>query len=244
MNFPWILIIIIVVGSILGLFEFYIHKKNRRTVNYLNGDYKKAYSKLTIQIGSSYLSYSEQKDVMQDIATMLYDAQDNNKPISEIIGMDSNKFVNSILRSFGYKKHFALLILEGIRYMLFIVIVVQCAIYNIRPTQTIYEATVGYPLIAYMIILSFILLPITKYSLTKRKVRFISIPILIIVLFELLYIFRKRLFDVGSVIDRFFEGEVSLIPNIAILLILMVALITTFIVKYAYRYNIRKGLNR
>ena len=93
-----------------------------------------------------------------DISDLLFQAQENDRPISSVIeNNDIDDFVKKIRLSYGYRNTVVFNILSGIQNMLYVLVIVQLAIFLIRNTDTFFQTTMGLMMLPYLFFLSFIL---------------------------------------------------------------------------------------
>ena len=166
-----ILAVIILLAIISSSLVIVLVIRRRKRSSYLRDDYYEAYERIILMLENSTLSVFERREVILDISDLLFQAQENDRPISSVIkNNDIDDFVKKIRLSYGYRNTVVFNILSGIQNMLYVLVIVQLAIFLIRNTDTFFQTTMGLRMLPYLFFLSFILLPLIRYLISRQKI--------------------------------------------------------------------------
>jgi hypothetical protein len=241
--FPWILIAIIVLGLLsLGILIF-LNIRRSKYAALLQDDYYKMYESISVALQDSTLSIFERRDVLLDISDLLLQAQHNNRPINTVIG-NVDDFIKGIKTSFGYRSNIVFSLLSGVQNTIFVLAIVQIAIYFMRGTDSFFNTTIGLMILPYMLLLSFLIMPLMRYLVSRqRKVWFaaalIGIPVAVYIgVNEILHRFGM---DIPWV-QTYFEKEISFISSWGILTVLIVTMALSWFIKWFIRYRSIKNM--
>jgi hypothetical protein len=241
--FPWILIAIIVLGLLsLGIVIF-LNKRRSKYAALLQDDYYKMYESISAALQDSTLSIFERRDVLMDISDLLLQAQQNNRPINTVIG-NVDDFIKGIKTSFGYRSNIVFNLLSGIQNTIFVLFVVQIAIYFMRGTDSFFNTTIGLMILPYMVFLSFVIMPLMRYLLSRRRkvwLAAVSIGILAAVYIGVNEILHRFGMDIPWV-QTYFEKEIPFINSWGILAVLVIIMALSWFIKWFIRYRSIKKL--
>jgi hypothetical protein len=242
-SLPWILITIIILGLLsLGIL-IVLNVRRSRYAALLQDDYYKMYESISAALQDSTLSIFERRDVLMDISDLLLQAQQNNRPINTVIG-NVDDFIKGIKTSFGYRSNIVFNLLSGIQNTIFVLFVVQIAIYFMRGTDSFFNTTIGLMILPYMVFLSFVIMPLMRYLLSRRRkvwLAAVSIGILAAVYIGVNEILHRFGMDIPWV-QTYFEKEIPFINSWGILAVLVIIMALSWFIKWFIRYRSIKKL--
>ena len=238
----------IIIFSVMGLalisLLLFIYNRLRRTkyTSRLEMEYYEIYENLTDALRNSSLSIIERKEIQLDILGLLVQAQKESRPGSDIVGSDLPAFVKNIQASFGYRGRIGFHLLNGIQYFLFMLFVEQVAIYGIRGTDAFTVPLLGVQLILFNILISFILIPMMMFAVSRQKVlRMIVLPIGIVLLYIAATEVMYRFFEDAPWAQFYLDGEVGFITSWGTLVLWMALCAAAGLGKWILRrYAVRK----
>jgi hypothetical protein len=241
--FPWILIAIIILGLLsLGIFII-LNVRRSKYAALLQDDYYKMYESISADLQNSTLSIFERRDVLMDISDLLLQAQQNNRPINTVIG-NVDDFIKGIKTSFGYRSNIVFNLLSGIQNTIFVLVIVQIAIYFMRGTDSFFNTTIGLMILPYIVLLSFLIMPLMRYLVSRqRKVwlaaALIGVPAVVYIsVNEILHRFGM---DIPWV-QTYFEREIPFINSWIILAVLVIITALSWFIKWFIRFRSIKNL--
>jgi len=241
--FPWILIAIIILGLLsLGIFII-LNVRRSKYAALLQDDYYKMYESISAALQNSTLSIFERRDVLMDISDLLLQAQQNNRPINTVIG-NVDDFIKGIKTSFGYRSNIVFNLLSGIQNTIFVLVIVQIAIYFMRGTDSFFNTTIGLMILPYIVLLSFLIMPLMRYLVSRqRKVwlaaALIGVPAVVYIsVNEILHRFGM---DIPWV-QTYFEREIPFINSWIILAVLVIITALSWFIKWFIRFRSIKNL--
>jgi len=242
-SFPWILIAIIVLGLLsLGIL-IVLNVRRSKYAALLQDDYYKMYESISAALQNSTLSIFERRDVLLDISDLLLQAQQDNRPINTVIG-NVDDFIKGINTSFGYRSNIVFSLISGIQNTIYVLTVVQIAIYFMRGTDSFFSTTIGLMIIPHIVFVSFLMKPLMQYLVSKqRKVWFFAAALIGIVAIyigtnEILHRFGM---DIPWV-QTYFEREIPFINSWIILAVLIIIIALSWFIKWFIRFRSIKNL--
>jgi hypothetical protein len=144
--------------------------KRRGYSSFLRNDYYEVYERIVAALENSTLSIFERREILLDISELLLQAQGKKRPVNSVIENNIEDFIGRIKLSYGYRNGIVFNILSGIQNFIFVLIIVQAAIYLIRQTDPFFEVTIGLMMLPYMFLLSLLLLTLLKYLISRQKI--------------------------------------------------------------------------
>ncbi|MFA5015652.1 MAG: hypothetical protein WC549_08955 [Actinomycetota bacterium] len=232
----WILIVIIFFALISAVLMIILIVKRRGYSSFLRNDYYEVYERIAAALENSTLSIFERKEILLDISELLLQAQEKKRPVNSVIENNIEDFIERIKLSYGYRNGIVFNILSGIQNLLFVLTIVQAAIYLIRNTNSFFEVTMGLMMLPYMFLLSFLLLPLLKYLISRQKIIWFIIALVgLVSLFlgsnELLRRFGSNI----AWVQTYFEKEITFISSWFIVIILILVMVLSWLAKWFMR---------
>ncbi len=232
----WILTIIIFVALIFAVLMIILIVKRRGYSSFLRNDYYEVYERIVAALEDSTLSIFERREILLDISELLLQAQEKKRPINSVIENNIEDFIERIKLSYGYRNGIVFNILSGIQNLLFVLTIVQIAIYLIRNTDPFFKTTMGLMMLPYMFFLSFLLLPLLKYLISRQKtVWFIIALVGLVSLFLGLNELLKRFGSDIAWVQTYFEKEITFISSWFIVIILILVMVSCWLAKWFMR---------
>jgi len=226
----------------LGIFII-LNVRRSKYAALLQDDYYKMYESISAALQNSTLSIFERRDVLMDISDLLLQAQQNNRPINTVIG-NVDDFIKGIKTSFGYRSNIVFNLLSGIQNTIFVLVIVQIAIYFMRGTDSFFNTTIGLMILPYIVLLSFLIMPLMRYLVSRqRKVwlaaALIGVPAVVYIsVNEILHRFGM---DIPWV-QTYFEREIPFINSWIILAVLVIITALSWFIKWFIRFRSIKNL--
>ena len=216
--------------------------KRRRYSSFLRNDYYEVYERIVAALENTTLSIFERREILLDISELLLQAQEKKRPVNSVIEDNIEDFIGRIKLSYGYRNGIVFNIISGIQNFIFVLTIVQVAIYLIRQTDPFFETTIGLMILPYMFLLSFLLLPLLKYLISRQKIIWFIIAF-IIALVSLVSLFlgsNELLRRFGSDIvwvQTYFEKEITFISSWLIVIILILIMLSSWLAKWFMRHQ-------
>jgi hypothetical protein len=135
-------------------------------------------------------------------------------------------------------------LISGIQNTIYVLTVVQIAIYFMRGTDSFFSTTIGLMIIPYIVFVSFLMKPLMQYLVSKqRKVWFFAAALIGIVTIyigtnEILHRFGM---DIPWV-QTYFEREIPFINSWIILAVLIIIIALSWFIKWFIRFRSIKNL--
>ena len=231
-----ILTIIIFFALISAVLMIILIAKRRRYSSFLRNDYYEVYERIVLALENSTLSIFERREINLDISELLLQAQEKKRPVNSVIENNIEDFIERIKLSYGYRNGIVFNILSGIQNLLFVLTIVQATIYLIRNTDPFFEATMGLMMLPYMFLLSFLLLPLLKYLISRQKIIWFIIALVGLVSLDLgsNELLRRFGSDIAWV-QTYFEKEITFISSWFIIIILILVMVSSWLAKWFMR---------
>ena len=199
-------------------------------------EYYEVHEDLGAALQNSSLSLVERKEIQLDILGLLVQAQQDGRPARDVVGSDLSEFVANIESSYGYRGRFGFYLLHGFQYFIFLQCVSQAAVFGIRGITPFMETLIGVPQIPFSILLSFVLIPMMTFAMSKRKV---LLMVLVPIGFALLYLAVNRAlrgsFNDASWAQFYLDGEVGFITSWEVLVLWMILFAAASVGKWLLR---------
>ena len=169
-GFVFIFLAIVLLAVLATAVLIYSRLKRTEYTKELSQEYFEAYESVQDAVGSSNLTISERKEVLSDVAGMLYYAQTENRSAKDVVGDDALAFVEKVKHSFGYRNSAAFFIIDALIYLIMIMCLLQVVnFFAHEQAETFFEATIGISIIPYMVALSFLVVPLMRRSIARKK---------------------------------------------------------------------------
>jgi DNA-binding ferritin-like protein (Dps family)/drug/metabolite transporter superfamily protein YnfA len=145
-------------------------KRNEYTKEF-NKEYYEVYEAVQDGLKNSNLTRFESKEVQNDILSMLYHAQKDGRKAQDVIGEDTQEFIKKVEQSYGYRNSILFAALNGVLYLAFVLSLMQFTVYIMRSDGVpFFETLMSVSILPYMVLLSFIVIPIMRRLIAKQKI--------------------------------------------------------------------------
>lgn len=234
----WILAIIIFFALISAVLMIILIAKRRGYSSFLKDDYYEVYERIVAALENSTLSIFERREILLDISELLLQAQEKKRQVNSVIEDNIEDFIGRIKLSYGYRNGIVFNIISGIQNFIFVLTIVQVAIYLIRQTDPFFKTTMGLMILPYMFLLSFILLPLLKYLISRQKIIWfiISLVGLVSVFLGSNELLRRFGSDIAWV-QTYFDKEITFISSWLIVIILILIMLSSWFAKWFMRHQ-------
>lgn len=239
---PVLLIVAIIIISVLSVFVVYFSKiQKKKYEKLLNQEYYEQYEIIKDAVANSQLSVGTKKDIIEDILELLLSAQESGKPVASVIG-DPQLFSQEIMSSFAKPYRLALLDLFDSLIAFFLMVLGASFVLWLEQTQqSFYVTKLDISMIAFFILVAFLLIPVTKAGTGTRNPWVFMIPVAGGVLFVLIAeLLRAFLYDV-DLVRQLLDDSVRMVPNMITLIIYLLSVPLFLILKRVFRRRMLKG---
>ena len=184
---PVVLFVTIIVISILSVFVVYISKiQKKKYEKLLNQEYYEQYEIIKDAVANSQLSVVTKKDIIEDILELLLSAQESGKAVASVVG-NPQLFSQEILNSFAKPYRLALLdLFDSLIAFILMVVGASFMLWLEQTQQSFYVTKLDISMIAFFILVAFLLIPVTKAGAGTRNPWIFMVPVASGVLFVLI----------------------------------------------------------
>jgi len=239
----WFVAAIVVLAALtFGLFTWQRLYKSRY-VKKLNEKYYAAYEKIGDALQSAKMSKAELREAKLDILSLMLEAQENGRDVSEIVGDDTAEYVENLQRSFGYRSSFLFELLSVLQYGVFFVTFIQALIYFTELGRVpFFESETSLSLFCMFVITIFVLYPLLRRAMRKDKTAAAMItPLIFGVAFIVLIIVLDNTLGHLSWVRFFLDTKIVMISTLWQLIVMAaVAVIAQFVKWMMRRRSIEK----
>ena len=239
---PVVLLATIIVISILSVFVVYFSKiQKKKYEKLLNRDYYEQYEMIKDAVMNSQLSAVTKKDIIEDILELLLSAQESGKSVGSVVG-DPQIFTNEIIRSFAKPIRLAMLSLfDGIIAFILMILGASFVLWLEQTQQSFFATRLDISMVILFLLVTFLLIPVTKAQTGTRNPWMYMIPVAGGVLFVLLAeLLRAFFYDVNGV-RQILDGSVQMVPNVVILMIYLLSVPLFLMLKQISRKRMLRG---
>lgn len=211
-----LILIIIIIIAVLAIVSMLISRlKIRKNTKILSPEFFEVYEEIADKLSGSTMSNMERKETMNDILDLFILADRDNRQVSEVIGDNSDEFINQIQNSFGYRSGILFNLLTGVQYSIIYLFMIQVFIYIENIGNGFFNQQLEISMIFLLSLLAFIGVPFLFYFKRKNTLfLMLAVPIGLLALF----------IAAMETIDKFFldvpwlynlaEGTTNAFPNI------------------------------
>jgi DNA-binding ferritin-like protein (Dps family) len=153
-------------------FTFFARTRRGIFASRLRDDYYAAYERLKDYLNASTLGFFERRTAAQDVLELLLEAQRDNRPVADVLGADMGTFVRRLQESYGFRSAILIHLLNGALLTIFMLGIVQTAICfsSAESDLNFYQTRIGTQILPYLIVLSFVLAPLSRYLMARSRV--------------------------------------------------------------------------
>lgn len=239
---PVVLFVTIIVISILSVFVVYFSKiQKKKYEKLLNQEYYEQYEIIKDAVANSQLSAAVKKDISEDVLELLLSAQESGKSIDSVIG-DPQVFANEIISSFANPIRLAMLsIFDGLIAFILMILGASFVLWLEQTQQSFFAIRLDISMVILFLLVTFLLIPVTKAQTGTRNPWMYMIPVAGGVLFVLVAeLLRAFFYDVNTV-RQILDGSVQMVPKVVILMIYMLTVPLFLMLKQISRKRMRGG---
>ncbi|MBE0684951.1 MAG: DUF1129 family protein [Anaerolineaceae bacterium] len=239
---PAVALAAIIIISVLSVFVVYFSKiQKKKYEKLLNREYYEQYEIIKDAVANSQLSAVTKKDVIEDILELLLSAQESGKPVASVVG-DPQSFSQEIMSSFAKPYRLALLdLFDSLIAFILMVVGASFMLWLEQTQQSFYVTKLDISMIAFFILVAFLLIPVTKAGTGTRNPWIFIIPVAGGVLFVLIAeLLRAFLYDV-DLVRQLLDDSVRMVPNMITLIIYLLSVPLFLILKRVFRRRMLKG---
>ncbi len=229
------LITIISISSVL-LVLFKIKKMHRgKAEGMLTGDYYRRYEVIRDAIANSQLSGNQKKEIREDLLDLLISAQRAGKDADLVTG-NPELFAMEILHSFARPSRFAILSLfDGMTWFLTFIVGVNTLLWLENINQSYFSIANDAGMVILIIIITFILVPLTKKLTSTKDPWMFMLPLAFGVTYVVLLEVSRLYFYSFDSVRWLLDGQLNLIPNPVVLVCYICAFAILVLSKKLYR---------
>ncbi len=222
---PVVLIVTIIVISILSVFVVYFSKiQKKKYEKLLNLEYYEQYEIIKDTVANSQLSAATKKDISEDVLELLLSAQESGKSVGSVVG-DPQVFTNEIISSFAKPIRLAMLSLyDGLIAFILMILGASFVLWLEQTQQSFFATRLDISMVMLFLLVTFLLIPVTKAQTGTRNPWMYMIPVAGGVLFILLAEFLRAFFYAVNGVRLFLDGSVRMVPNMVTLMIYLLSL--------------------
>lgn len=239
---PAVIIVAIIVISILSVFVVYFSKiQKKKYEKLLNQEYYEQYEIIKDAVGNSQLAAMTKKDIIEDILELLLSAQESGKPVASVVG-DPQLFSQEIMSSFVKPYRLALLdLFDSLIAFILMVVGASFMLWLEQTQQSFYTTKLDISMIAFFILVAFLIIPVTKAGTGTRNPWIFMVPIASGVLFVLIAeLLKAFLYDV-DLVRQLLDDSMRMVPNMLTLIIYLLSVPLFLILKRVFRRRMLKG---
>jgi len=240
---PVVLIVTIIVISILSVFVVYFLKiQKKKFEKLLNLEYYEQYEIIKDAVANSQLSVVTKKEIIEDILELLLSAQESGKSVGSVVG-DPQVFTNEIINSFAKPIRLVMLSLfDGLIAFILMILGASFVLWLEQTQQSFFATRLDISMVILFLLVTFLLIPVTKAQTGKGNPWMYMIPVAGGVLFILLAEFLRAFFYDVNAVRQILDGSVRMVPNVVILMIYLLSVPSFLILKQISRKRMRGGL--
>jgi DNA-binding ferritin-like protein (Dps family) len=226
----------IILVSILSVVFIYLLKVTRRAEEKkLNESYFREYEFIKDAIKISPLSANLKRSITEDVLEMLLTAQANGKTVQAAIG-NAESFAKEIISTCISKpRSIAVGILDGAIAFILFILFITTLLWLEDLSVGLFQQRIDLIMILFAAAVSFIIIPATRHLSLKKSAWTYFLPLAAGVAFigivELLRIF----FANSSLVKALLDGSILMIPDVASLVALIVAMMIFVTVRLSIR---------
>ena len=211
----FILLAIAVIAVAATAVLIYTRLKRNEYTKSFSREYFEVYEAVQDAAGNSNMTVSERKEVLSDVAEMLYYAQREGRSAEEVIGGDAQGFVDKVKEAFGYRNGAVFYLINGLMYLIMLLSLLQAVnFWAHEEVISFFDAKMGISIIPYMVALSFLIVPLMRRSISQKKMGWtFLIPVIFVVLYIASHEILYRIDTDSAWIKSYLDGEAGFIKS-------------------------------
>lgn len=226
----------IILVSILSVVFIYLVKIKRRSdEKKLNESFFREFELIKDSIKNSPLPQSNKKSIIEDVLEMLLTAQANGKTVQASIG-DTESFAKDIISTCISKPRSMIIgFIDGAIAFILFTLFISTLLWFEDLTKGFLNQSIDISMLLFIATISFALIPIIRQLTIRRSAWAYLLPLAIGLTFILIVELLRAFFYELNIIKIILDGVVVMIPNLAVLVVYLVVLMTLFTVRLSIR---------
>lgn len=224
-----IVIMITIIGVVAFLFTLYKKTKNHRNADKLSKDYDIVFTQINQYIDASGLTYTEKKDLKNEILSLFLEAQESGRIVNEVVNNDTKHFIDGMIEAYGVRNYFIYDLFTSIQYFVFYVVSINFLIYYEGQDRypSYFDTKLDYTLILFFVLSAFVLIPYIYKNKRKKISSNLHIKIILVSVITLggfigVITLLERVFSNIYVVSEFLHGGITIITSPFVLVILVI----------------------
>ena len=107
------------------LFVFILRRRRERKYSFLNKEYRDCLDDVMLSVKMSNMNNYSKKQIEEEILDIFAQAQQNSRPLKEVIGEDKENFITEVINAHGAKNNFLTYELSGFQYFIIYLFIAQ-----------------------------------------------------------------------------------------------------------------------
>ncbi len=241
-NLPLPLLVTILAAAVLSVFVVFFTKIRRKKYEKsLNSAYFEKYEQVKDAVYHSQLPMGIKKEISEDVLELVLSAQNEGKQAEEVYG-DVQAFSKNILSAYAKPSRFIFLnLIDSLIALILFVFGVNLFLWLENADQTIFAMRIDIAMIAFFILVAFILVPVIKSQFSSSNPWVYLLPIVGGISFVGVAELLRFYFYENPAVQWFLDGSVRLMPNLPALLSFVVSIPLLLILKLFIRGRILRG---
>lgn len=218
---PWLFVIVVVLAVASTVLVIWTRFRRDKYTSELAPAYFAAYEGVSDSLSTSPLTWQQRRGVLNDVLELLYHAQETGRPATDVVGDDPAAFVDRVQEAHGYRGTVGFQLLTGLQTFGWLLPLLQLVNWMAEQAQgSFFEATLGISIIPFMVLVAFVVMPVTQTALVHNRLALamampLGLGILFVLSAELARNYAWHLPWVRTLLD----GEVAIIGSWGIALL-------------------------
>jgi len=201
----------------------------------ISKEYFAVYQSIKNTLSVSELSRIDRKEALADIQELILSAQHSRKPVQSAFP-DVDLFTRQLVLAYGGKNRKVLLsFISGCMMFVFFVVITQTLLWLENPAQTFFSQRVDFSMLVFFFVIAFFVYPLIRLLIGKQNLWAYILPIIIgLSLVGLLELLRHFFYGI-PLVKTLLDGTACMIPNVAVLGILLLSIPICLLLKRVIR---------
>jgi len=207
---------VLAVGLVL-----YLRGRRTRYTRRLDPSYYDVYEHVSDILQGSPLGIAERREVLYDVLDLLWQAQQDGRPASDVVGEDAGAFMERVQASFGYRNRLAYHILSGVQYGVLYLLILQVMVFFQEAGRvSFFAGRLALSVVALLCAVSFLVMPLIRHFIRRQNITVVVlIPIGLMAAFIGIMELGRAYLDHIPWVGSFIDGKAALIPSWGALLL-------------------------
>ena len=201
----------------------------------ISKEYFAVYQSIKNTLSVSELSQIDRKEALADIQELILSAQHSGKPVQSAFP-DVDLFTRQLVLAYGGKNRKVLLsFLSGCMLFVFFVVMTQTLLWLENPAQTFFSQRIDFSMLVFFFVIAFFVYPLIRLLIGKQNLWAYVLPIIIgLSLVGILELLRHFFYGI-PLVKTLLDGTACMIPNVAVLGILLLSIPICLLLKRVIR---------